>query len=146
MVVVNIIPRILMNCICIWNSGENCQDLSTSFNLQIMFAGQLFHNTCLNSQTNVQTNIRGDHSLVWGPDFFRPHDPTPETTLLWVGGGYKRGGGGIKFLLRRGGGSKYTPTPLPLQLPYGQNKEGGSLASQKIAIAEKSLRFQIAKY
>ena len=57
-------------------------------------------------------------SLVTGPNFIHPA-PTPEDTLLRLGvGGRKKGGGGIKFLPQG--------SPLPEKYPLGQKwGEGG---------------------
>ena len=58
-----------------------------------------------------------------GPDFIHPHPPTPENTLLGVGGVFK-GGGRIKFT-SRGGLKIYTPTPLPWKCLLARNGGGG---------------------
>ena len=48
--------------------------------------------------------------LVGGANFIHPHPPTPENTLLGLGGGIKEGG---RTKSCRGGLQNNTPPPLP---------------------------------
>ena len=64
-----------------------------------------------NGLTSLFKEVRAFEDFLTGPNFTDPQPPTPENSLLGVGGLYKRGG--VKeFLLR--GASKYAPpSPLP---------------------------------
>ena len=59
----------------------------------------------------------------YGAKFYTPPPPTPEKTLLGVGGVYKRGGA---YKIPAAGASKYTPPPLPPKIPFWPKMgEGG---------------------
>ena len=56
------------------------------------------------------------------------HPPTPENTLLGVGGAYKKRGGGYK--IPAAGASKCTPPPPPVpetNALWAKNAEGGGI-------------------
>ena len=66
---------------------------------------------------------------MWGQILYTPTPPTPENTLLGVGG-CRKGGGRIKFLPR--GASKYTPpSPSPEKCLLARNggRGGGCIIS-----------------
>ena len=73
-----------------------------------------------------ESSDKGDETIIWrrvtGPNFIPPPPPTPENTLLGVGGVLEKGGGGINFLPRVASKKKH---PHP-KMPFGQTwGEGG---------------------
>ena len=81
---------------------------------------------CPCPQGGLQTSDTGpliDVSLFTGPNSIHPTPPTPEYTLLGVGGRIEEGGGGNK--IPAAGGFKIYP-PHPEKCPLGQKLGEGA--------------------